>query len=432
MGILEVVDRNKSDPVKLVMDRFLGSEIIDAPMNDSVIPGVFFLLLGLTWFQQHLCCSTLHSFPLTRVLAFLPWTAIISLVLSGLAILASMTGHFKGKEDERSTVSMVNHVFLYLAFALPGLLSTLSFYSTKSRLALPRHSPLLATSLAFLLELLLPPASCPLLLPTISACALISVARFLLSSSPSSPSCLLLCLLTQVQGSWLLHTSLSPPSPIWQATYFSWHVLGTFALYITASLALQALFHSKPAITKVEGSLQTSSASPTDTLASSSTVSTSVPVNMPPPKFSLNTSTLQFVKEKEFKDFIKENPNIKEFIKDKKQLMSPRTFEIQEKEDNKTRSHRASQLVRVLDCEPCDRVSSQGSNCSKELQGDPREEIRRNRRNSIDRVLDSGLSRMHSLEGLVERVSPLEEFNTLHRNQSSVRASIKLKESDLV
>ena len=432
MGILEVVDRNRNDTVAVIMDQLLGSEINDAPMNDSVIPGVFFLLLGLTWFQQHLCCSTLRSSPLTRVLTFLPWTDITSLVLSGLAILASMMGHFKGLEDERSTVSMVNHVFLYLAFALPGLLSTLSFYSTKSPLALPRHSPLLATSLAFLLELLLPPASCPVLMPTIAVCALISVARLLLSSSPSSPSCLLLCLLTQVQGSWLLHTSLSPPSPIWQVTYFSWHVLATFTLYITASLALQVLFHSKPATTKVKGSLQTNSISPTDMLASSSTISSSLPVNVPPSKFSLNTSTLQFVKEKEFKDFIKENPKIREFIKDKKQLMSPRTFEIQEKEDSQTGGHRASELVRVLDCEPCDRVSSQGSNCSRELKGNPGEDIRKSRRNTIDRVLDLGLSRMHSLEGLVERVSPLEEFNTLHRNQSSVRASIKLKESDLV
>ena len=62
----------------------------------------------------------------------------------------------------------------------------------------------------------------------------------------------------------------------------------------------------------------------------------------------------------------------------------------------------------------------------------PKEAFRRSGRNSIAKVLDSGLSRMPSLAGLVERVSPLEEFNTLHRNQSSVRASIKLKESDLV
>ena len=31
-----------------------------------------------------------------------------------------------------------------------------------------------------------------------------------------------------------------------------------------------------------------------------------------------------------------------------------------------------------------------------------------------------------------ERLSPLEEFNTLHRHASGVRASIKLKESDIV
>ena len=31
-----------------------------------------------------------------------------------------------------------------------------------------------------------------------------------------------------------------------------------------------------------------------------------------------------------------------------------------------------------------------------------------------------------------QEVSPLEEFNTLHRNVDGVRASIKLKESDVV
>ena len=423
---MDLLGRNQNNTVILIMESMLGSRTVEACEATSVIPGVFFLLLGLTWFQQHLCSS-----PPPRVLTLLPWTAVISLVLSGLAILASVMGHPR-EEEKEATVAIVAQVTLYLAFSLPGLLSTLSFYSSRSRVALPRHSSLLATSLAFLLELLLPPASCPLLLFTIAVCALISLARLLVSSSPSSLSCLLLCLLTQVQGSWLLHTYLSPPSPTWQATYFSWHVLATFTLYITASLALQALFHSKPATTKVEGSLQASNVSPTDTLASTSTVSSTLPVNVPPPKVSLNTSTLQFVKEKEFKDFIKENPNIREFIKDKKQLMSPRTFETQEKEDSQTGGHRASELVRILDCEPCDRVNSQGSNCSKELQGYPREHIRRSRRNSIDRVLDSGLSRMHKPEGLVERVSPLEEFNTLHRNQSSVRASIKLKESGLV
>ena len=34
--------------------------------------------------------------------------------------------------------------------------------------------------------------------------------------------------------------------------------------------------------------------------------------------------------------------------------------------------------------------------------------------------------------GQIERVTPLEEFNTLYRNKDMVRASIKLKESNLI
>ena len=92
-------------------------------------------------------------------------------------------------------------------------------------------------------------------------------------------------------------------------------------------------------------------------------------------------------------------------------LMSPKIFEKQSDAKNEM-ERRAMGLVKVLDCEPCDRVSNPGSESSNEQRGGPREAFRRSRRNSFDRVLDSGLSKMHSLEGLVERVSPLEEFNT--------------------
>ena len=46
---------------------------------------------------------------------------------------------------------------------------------------------------------------------------------------------------------------------------------------------------------------------------------------------------------------------------------------------------------------------------------------------SLDRGLDTG-----SLEQEERRVSPLEEFNTLHRHTEGVRRSIKLKESSIV
>ena len=47
---------------------------------------------------------------------------------------------------------------------------------------------------------------------------------------------------------------------------------------------------------------------------------------------------------------------------------------------------------------------------------------------SLDRRgLDTG-----SLEQEERRVSPLEEFNTLHRHTEGVRRSIKLKESSIV
>ena len=89
-----------------------------------------------------------------------------------------------------------------------------------------------------------------------------------------------------------------------------------------------------------------------------------------------------------------------------------------------------SGLVRVLDCEPCDRLESQVEREGR-VEEKVREEVRKEERLEVTRR-----SRRNSLEGLVDRVvdrvSPLEEFNTLHRHHPGVRASIKLKESDLV
>ena len=129
---------------------------------------------------------------------------------------------------------------------------------------------------------------------------------------------------------------------------------------------------------------------------------------------------MHFVKEKEFHEFIKENPGIKEFVKDKQELLSPKIFEKQENELERS----ISELVKVLDSEPYDRLKQE----QERQQVEGRRSSCRSRRNSLERVLEGEGGRRSG----PERVSPLEEFNTLHRFHSGVRASIKLKESDLV
>ena len=444
MTVIELPERNGSETAMEVVERIVGFDhlslsdqhprlTMDETEQAELIPGVFFTLLATSWFYQFLVRSTrkkLNQNPskISRLISLLPWEGVTGLVLSGLAILASVVA----REEEDEAPSMVARVTLYLGFALPSLLSTLTFYSATGRLALPRSSGLVATSLAFILELLLPPSSSTILLLTIAASALISLARVVLSSSPSSSSSLLLCLVTQSQGSWLIHSSLYPPTPAWEATYFSWHLLATFLIYTAIILTLQSLLSRKK---KEEEKPVKSSVSPTTTLSSAtSTVGTSgqpESLKVAVPRPSLNTSTLQFVKEKEFKDFIKENPSIKEFIRDRQELLSPKIFEKQPELTRDAEVERSvSGLVRVLDCEPCDRLESQVEREGR-VEEKVREEVRKEERLEVTRR-----SRRNSLEGLVDRVvdrvSPLEEFNTLHRHHPGVRASIKLKESDLV
>ena len=448
MTVIELSDRNGSETAIEVVERMVGLDNLRlaeqsrlAMMDDEqaeLIPGLFFTLLATSWFYQFLVRSTrkkLNQNPskISRLISLLPWEGVTGLVLSGLAILASVVA----REEDEEAPTMVARVTLYLGFSLPSLLSTLTFYSATGRLALPRSSGLVATSLAFSLELLLPPSSSTILILTIAASALISLARVVLSSSPSSSSSLLLCLVTQSQGSWLIHSSLYPPAKPWEATYFSWHLLATFLIYTAIILTLQSLLSRK----KEEEKTVKSSVSPTTTLSSAtSTVGTSgqpESLKVAVPRPSLNTSTLQFVKEKEFKEFIKENPSIKEFIRDRQELLSPKIFEKQPELTRDAEVERSiSGLVRVLDCEPCDRLESQA-----EKEGRGEEKVREEGRKREEERLEGSRrrSRRNSLEGLVDRVdrvvdrvSPLEEFNTLHRHHPGVRASIKLKESDLV
>ena len=171
-------------------------------------------------------------------------------------------------------------------FSLSGLLSTISFYSS---LPLPRHLPLLATCLAFFLEAAILPSKSNLLHIAVLACLLLSVARLLLSSSTTTSSSLLLCLLTQCQGSWIIHLSQAPPAPTWTATYFSWHLLGVFAVYTILLLLIQRrgggdknLDPNKPAAPLLPKSSTSSSPSPAS--SSSTNLSSYSPAPLPPPR----------------------------------------------------------------------------------------------------------------------------------------------------
>merc|ERR1719322_1055396 len=277
----------------------------------DLLTGVFFSLLAFSWFLQYALARRQSNFSssssssssppslpslsslscISRLTSSLPVAPLASLLFSGVSIILTVLlptpqMSLSVEEQEQQQIDLLQKVTLYLVFSLSGLLSTISFYSS---LPLPRHLPLLATCLAFFLEAATLPSKSNLLHIAVLACLLLSVARLLLSSSTTSSSSLLLCLLTQCQGSWIIHLSQAPPAPTWTATYFSWHLLGVFAVYTILLLLIQRrgggdknLDPNKPAAPLLPKSSTSSSPSPAS--SSSTNLSSYSPAPLPPPR----------------------------------------------------------------------------------------------------------------------------------------------------
>jgi len=358
--------------------------------EDTTLPGIFFSLLAFSWFLQYSLARRRSPLPspllspssscTSRLSSSLPWAGLASLLLAGLAIIltvllpSSSSSTFSAQQEELHQAAVLQRVTMYLAFALPGILATVAFYTS---LSLPRHLPLLSTALAFLLQTALLSSSSPLLLLIVLCSLLLSLARLLLSSSPSSSSSLLLCLLLQTQGSWLLHTSLSPPPPSMAATYLSWHILAIFTTYILLLITIQSCQKAteKPSNPSSSSSAPSSSTGSTSGAAASSstTLSSYSPAPLPPPRPG-----------RESELFYEQEVNDTKIAKIRCVLATI---------DHMMEGERSS-------------LDTSADTLSEEVETEVREER--------------------------ERVSPLEEWNTLHRCVRENRASIKLKESSIV
>ena len=178
-----------------------------------------------------------------------------------------------------------------------------------------------------------------------------------------------LVLFTMVQGTWLLHSSFLPSSDSMTNLYFSWHILAVFVL----TTALNIMFHL---LSRQEKKSQTPSTSSRVTTASSLNISTPSPVTINNPTgltVKINHDALARTKLNKSEDNLS-----------KESASKVAASTISDSEDNTSFASVPTQLVSVVDSEHC------------------------------------------------ERVSPLEEFNTLHRHCEGVRKSIKLKESSIV
>merc|ERR1719322_1748900 len=187
-------------------------EVLDVMMVESVgdveqgggshsgadlLTGVFFSLLAFSWFLQYALARRRSNFSsstssssssssppslpslsslscISRLASSLPVAPLASLLFSGVSIILTVLlptpqMSLSVEEQEQQQIDLLQKVTLYLVFSLPGLLSTISFYSS---LPLPRHLPLLATCLAFFLEAAILPSKSNLLHIAVLACLL--------------------------------------------------------------------------------------------------------------------------------------------------------------------------------------------------------------------------------------------------------------------
>ena len=179
-----------------------------------------------------------------------------------------------------------------------------------------------------------------------------------------------LVIFTMVQGTWLLHSSFLPTSHSMTNIYFSWHLLAVFIITTTLNIIFHLLSRQE------RSSRSPQSTSTRMTTASSLDITTPCPV-------TINNPTGLTVKINH--DAIarnKLNKSDDNLSKDSGSKAAASTNS--DSEDNTSFASVPTQLASVVDSDHC------------------------------------------------ERVSPLEEFNTLHRHCEGVRKSIKLKESSIV
>ena len=250
-----------------------------------------------------------------------------------------------------------------------------------------RNLPHLATFICFLLELMVISSS-PLLQVTVLCSLGVSLSR-LISLSPASLTLSSLCLssLSLAQGSWSLHTSLSPASvsqPL-PSLLFSWHLLASFILCTCLSAGIRSLQQRQR---RQEKEAHTKDTNLTKTVQK-----------------TLDTFS-------ELKVDILSSEKIKADHKSKEDIEIINVLNSIDKMVNQP-------AASVRETEPI------RGRCSGHV-------ISIDQSEASERETESEATNESDKSSYKERISPLEEFNTLFRNADCVRKSIKLKESHIV
>jgi len=354
--------------------------IFDKANDEKILLGLFFIALSLSWLatklnrrkgsQRERDTGPVKPSKLTKFLVSLPCCGISKLILTGICIIVTVVISTQNKDEQEPDARLDCLVFvtIYISFALSGLVDIFIFYSSTSSL-LPKQCDGLILTLCFLIETLLVYfTEQDHCLLSIIVCCL--VVSVLKMVHTTTILTFSLVIFTMVQGTWLLHSSFLPTSHSMTNIYFSWHLLAVFIITTTLNIIFHLLSRQE------RSSRSPQSTSTRMTTASSLDITTPCPV-------TINNPTGLTVKINH--DAIarnKLNKSDDNLSKDSGSKAAASTNS--DSEDNTSFASVPTQLASVVDSDHC------------------------------------------------ERVSPLEEFNTLHRHCEGVRKSIKLKESSIV
>ena len=335
---------------------------------------------------------------LSKFLRSLPCLGIVKLVLTGICIILTVIISANNGDHPLPSSSAPGllhqeclvFVTIYISFAMSGLLDIFIFYTAASGSSLlPKHVDGLILSCCFFIEMMLVDTvgSNMILTVSIISCLVVSLMKMMSNTSLLNMG---LTMMTMIQGTWMIHFSLISLNSIavslsMMYVYFSWHVIAVFIINIIFNIIIHYITVSETSkISKDPSGLQ----------SKSSSISPRVNAATPSNPTGLTVTIKQESKLNKSMD-----------------NLSSEAFE-NPSDDNTSLASVPTQLMSMVDSDlQTERLSSLSP--SSPL---------------------SPVSISSPSSGGVERVSPLEEFNTLHRHCQSegVRRSIKLKESSIV
>jgi len=353
--------------------------IFDKANNEEkILLGLFFIALSLSWLatklnrrkgsQREVRDSPVKPSKLTKFLVSLPCCGIAKLILTGICIIVTVVISTES-QDEPTEARLDCLVFVTIYISFAlSGLVDIFIFYSSTSSLLPKQSDGLILTICFLIETLL------VYFTEQDRCLLSIILCCLVVSvlklvHTTTILTFSLVIFTMVQGTWLLHSSFLPTSDSMTNLYFSWHILAVFIITTALNITFHLFFRQ-------ERKTQTPSTSTRVTTASSLNISTPSPVTINNPTgltVKINHDALARSKLNKSEDNLSKESSSK-----------VAASVISDSEDNTSFASVPTQLVSVVDSEHC------------------------------------------------ERVSPLEEFNTLHRHCEGVRKSIKLKESSIV